>query len=43
VIVFDITQYDTYVSTKEWLKEAQGNIDDDAFIFLIGNRADLEE
>ena len=43
VIVFDLTQYDTYVSTKEWLKEVKANIDDEAFIFLIGNRADLED
>jgi len=42
-VVFDITQYDTYLSTREWLKEAKQNLDDEAFFFLIGNRSDLDE
>ena len=42
-MVYLLHRATTYQSTLEWLEEAKANIDEDAFIFLVGNRCDLED
>lgn len=33
----------SFESISEWVKEIKDNTDSDALIYLVGNRADLEE
>ena len=42
-LTYDITREDTFLNVVEWLKEVKANVTGHIVIYLIGNRADLEE
>ena len=42
-LTYDITREDTFLNVVEWLKEVKSNITGHVVVYLIGNRADLEE
>ena len=41
-IVFDLTNKDTIKRLNVWLKDIKDNVDNDFFIFLIGNKLDIK-
>lgn len=43
LVVFDITQEDTFEKAKYWVTELQKNTTGDLVIILVGNKADLVE
>jgi GTPase SAR1 family protein len=43
VVVFDITNKDSYAGAKSWVKELQRRGDPNVVIALAGNKADCEE
>lgn len=42
VIVFDLTNRDSFMNIKDWLAEARNGIDDSTEILVFGNKADLQ-
>ena len=42
-LTYDITRDDTFVNVVEWLKEIKSNVTGSVVVYLIGNRADLED
>lgn len=42
LLVYDITQRDTFLSLSRWLKHIKKNVSENASIVLIGNKSDLE-
>ena len=42
-MTYDITRDDTFVNVTEWLKEIKSNVTGSVVVYLIGNRADLED
>ena len=42
-VVFDLTNKETIKKLDIWMKDIKDNIDNDYFIFLIGNKSDLKE
>jgi hypothetical protein len=36
-------RYESYESAKEWKKEIDMNADREVIVYLVGNRADLED
>lgn len=42
LIVFDITQYDTFQAVKDWVKELQRNVLESMVLSVVGNKTDLE-
>jgi GTPase SAR1 family protein len=43
VVVFDITNKDSYAGAKSWVKELQRRGDPNVVIALAGNKADCDE
>lgn len=43
VIVYDISKRDSYLHTKQWLKDIRAEKGKDAIIFLVGNKTDTYE
>ena len=41
VIVYDISNRDTYLHTKQWLQDVRAERGMDAIIFLVGNKTDV--
>ncbi|XP_022912067.1 ras-related protein RabJ-like [Onthophagus taurus] len=42
LLVFDITQRDTFDHMKVWVTELKRNIDEPIFIYVVGNKIDLD-
>ena len=42
-LTYDITREETFVNIIDWLKEVKQHASQDIVIYLIGNRADLED
>ncbi len=42
-LTYDITREDTFINVLEWLKEVKQNANSDILIYLIGNKAEMEE
>ncbi|KAJ4432321.1 hypothetical protein ANN_20940 [Periplaneta americana] len=42
LLVFDITQYDTFQAVKGWVKELQRNVLEAMVLSVVGNKTDLE-
>ena len=42
-VVFDLTNKETIKKLDIWMKDIKDNIDNDYFIFLIGNKSDVKE
>jgi Ras-related protein Rab-2A len=42
-LTYDITRDETFSNVIDWLKEVKQNASSDIVIYLIGNRADLED
>ena len=42
-IVFDLSNRETIKRLNVWMKDIQDNIDNDFFIFLVGNKTDIKE
>mmetsp|Transcript_55099 Transcript_55099/g.98317 ORF Transcript_55099/g.98317 Transcript_55099/m.98317 type:complete len:205 (-) Transcript_55099:87-701(-) len=43
VVCFDITKRETFDNTGRWIEEVRSARGDDALIFLVGNKADVED
>lgn len=43
LLVFDITQYDSFTSVQTWVKELQRNVVEPMVLSVIGNKTDLSE
>jgi Ras-related protein Rab-11A len=43
LVVFDITNRDTFIAADRWIGELKSNADSQVTIILIGNKSDLEE
>eukprot|EP00356_Strombidium_inclinatum_P015440 CAMPEP_0170488334 /NCGR_PEP_ID=MMETSP0208-20121228/6916_1 /TAXON_ID=197538 /ORGANISM="Strombidium inclinatum, Strain S3" /LENGTH=166 /DNA_ID=CAMNT_0010762877 /DNA_START=265 /DNA_END=765 /DNA_ORIENTATION=+ len=43
VLVYDITSAESFEAVREWKKEIENNADRHVLVYLVGNRADLEE
>ena len=41
--MYDITSDISFENVQEWLHEIENNADRDVLVYLVGNRADLEE
>lgn len=42
-LTYDITRAETFRNIKDWLAEIRQHAAEDVLVYLIGNRADLEE
>ncbi|KAH0791188.1 ras-domain-containing protein [Histomonas meleagridis] len=42
VVVFDITEPDTFEVAKEWIRDERGNHDNDVIWYLVANKCDLD-
>ncbi|KAJ9583759.1 hypothetical protein L9F63_021896, partial [Diploptera punctata] len=42
LLVFDISQYDTFIAVKSWVKELQRNVLESMVLSVVGNKTDLE-
>ncbi|KAG8946483.1 Ras- protein Rab-11A [Tulasnella sp. 424] len=42
LLVYDITEYATYVNVTRWLKELRDHADSNIVIMLVGNKSDLK-
>ena len=42
-LTYDITREDTFLNVLDWLKEVKQHASSDVVVYLIGNRADLED
>lgn len=43
LLVFDITQYDTFIAMKDWVTELRKNVQESIVLVVIGNKTDLNE
>ena len=43
IIVFDLTNKESFLNIKDWLAEAKNGISDDTEILIFGNKADLAD
>lgn len=43
MLVFDVTQHNSFVEVKTWIQELQRNVAESMFLLLVGNKIDLEE
>jgi len=41
-LTYDITREETFLSLSDWLKEIKMHASEDARVYLIGNKAELE-
>lgn len=42
-LVFDITQYNSFMAIKSWVTELQRNVEEAMVLILVGNKVDLSE
>jgi len=42
-LTYDVTREDTFVNLMEWLKEIKQHASEDVRVYLIGNKAEMEE
>lgn len=42
LLVFDLTQYNSFVEIKSWVQELQRNVQEPMVLSLVGNKLDLE-
>jgi small GTP-binding protein len=42
VIVYDVTSIDTFYTLERWVEDVRKERGDEALVFLVGNKADLE-
>lgn len=42
LLTYDLTQMDTFIHLKQWLKEIQNEASDNAMVFLVANKKDKE-
>ena len=42
-LTYDITREDTFNSMGEWLKEVRQHAAEDVIVYLVGNKAEMEE
>ena len=42
-LTYDITRDETFVSLVEWLKEIKQHAAEDVLVYMIGNKAELNE
>ena len=42
-LTYDITRDETFVSCVQWLKEIRQNAPPENIVYLVGNKAELEE
>jgi len=43
LLVFDITNYETFERTQDWVTELRTNVMDDIIIIVVGNKTDLHK
>merc|ERR1712228_462138 len=43
VVVYDVTNRNTFESTKKWIEDVRAERGEDAVLALIGNKSDLED
>ena len=43
LLVYDITNYDSFRSLDKWFEEVSGNAEEDLVVLVIGNKCDLEQ
>jgi Ras-related protein Rab-6A len=43
IVVFDITRPQTFEAVSNWVKSFRDSVGEDAILFLLGNKADLEK
>lgn len=43
MLVFDLTQYNTFSAIKGWVKELQQNVEETMVLAVIGNKSDLAQ
>lgn len=43
MLVFDLTQYNSFAAIKGWVKELQQNVEDTMVLAVIGNKSDLHQ
>ncbi|XP_076180159.1 ras-related protein RabJ [Ptiloglossa arizonensis] len=43
MLVFDLTQYDTFVAIKGWVAELRRNVEETMVLAVIGNKSDLRK
>ena len=42
-LTYDITRDETFVSLSEWLKEIKQHAAEDVLIYMVGNKAELDD
>ena len=42
IIVFDLTNKDSFLSVEHWIKDVRKNVGNEIMIFVAGNKSDLE-
>ena len=42
-LTYDVTREETFVNLSDWLKEIKQHASEDVRVYLIGNKAELEE
>jgi len=42
LLLYDITQYKTFVNAEKWLEQLRSNTDANIVIMLVGNKSDLQ-
>jgi Ras-related protein Rab-5C len=43
IVVYDITNYESYKKAQQWIKELNENANPDIVIALVGNKMDIED
>ncbi len=43
IVVYDITNYESYKKAQQWIKELNENANPDIVIALVGNKMDVED
>ena len=43
ILVFDLTERQSFLDLPEWIKEFRGTAGNNPLIFIVGNKADLED
>ena len=43
VVVFDVTEEETFKNSKKWIEDARKERDDDILVYLVGNKCDVDD
>lgn len=43
LLIYDVTKRETFNDLPKWLKDVQNAVDENAVVFLVGNKVDLED